>query len=169
MARERLSLLQKQILGIYQEKSRQLNIKETFGFSRVGIARHLQNKTGKTYQIIRRPRYADDNENSAEIMKKMFLIVQTETAFDSGKIDKATKEKTIKQLNDSLSPDARDLLNFRREVAKLHKDYDKKQVSLTRSLKSLVEKKILFISSASDKKLAYFITQKGLDAKLGEI
>ena len=166
MAKERLSLLQKQILEIYQEESRKLNIKKIFGFSRVGIARHLQNKTEKTYRIPRRHRYASDNEDSTEIIKRALLIVQTEAAFNSGKINKTTKEETIKLVNDSLSPDAKDLLNFRKEVAKLHEDYDKKQVSLTRSLKSLVEKKFFYIDKRSYKKPVYYITPKGLETNL---
>ncbi len=166
MAKERLSLLQKQILEIYQENYRKLNIKGSWGFSRAGIAGHLQNKTEKTYRIPRRPRYADDNANSTEIMEKMIFIAQTEAVFNSGKIDKTTKEKTIKLLNDSLSPDAKELLNSRREVEELRGDYNKKQVSLTRSLKSLVEKKFLYIDKESYKKPVYRITPKGLETNL---
>jgi len=47
----------------------------------------------------------------------------------------------------------------------LHKDYDKWQVSLTRSLKSLVRKGFLSTTMFYEKS-SYFITQKGLDANL---
>ena len=168
MAKERLSLLQKQILEIYQKESRQLNNKKIFGSSRKGIARQLQNKTGKIYWIPRRGRYASDKAEFAEIMKKMLLVAQTEAAFNSGKINNKTKKETIKLINDSLSPDAKELSNDGRERMKLYKDYDKKQVSLTRSLKSLVKKKFLS-TSVSYKKPVYYITKKGLETKLGKI
>src|SRR3989344_4689001 len=143
MAKERLSLLQKQILEIYKEESRKLNIKRFFGIGRARIARRLGDKT-----------------------QKILLMAQTEVAFNSGTIDEKTKEETIRLINNSLSPDAKELLNSRRERMKLHEDYDKRQVSLTRSLKSLVEKKFLSISKMSHKKPVYYITQKGLETAL---
>ena len=167
MAKERLSLLQKQILEIYQKESREFNNKKIFWFSRMDIARHLQDKTEKIYQIPRRGRYSSDKESFAEIMRKIPLIAQAKVLFNSGEISEEIKEKNIGLIENSLSPDAKDMLNANRERMELHKDYDKKQVSLTRSLKSLVEKKFLFITGRSYKKPAYFITQKGLEAKLG--
>ena len=166
MAKERLSLLQKQILEIYKEESRKLNIKRFFGIGRARIARRLGDKTEKIYRIPRPYRYASEKEESGEIMQKILLMAQTEVAFNSGTIDEKTKEETIRLINNSLSPDAKELLNSRRERMKLHEDYDKRQVSLTRSLKSLVEKKFLSISKMSHKKPVYYITQKGLETAL---
>ncbi|MDO8496241.1 MAG: hypothetical protein Q7S43_02190 [bacterium] len=165
MAEERLSLLQKQILELYQENPRELNIKRIGILKRKDIARHLQDKTEKIYRIPRRGRYASDKESFAEIIEKMPLIAQIETMFESGKVDKKTKEKTIKSIEDSLSPDTKEILNNNRERKKLHKDYDKRQVSLTRSLKSLVRKGLLS-PSVSYKKPSYFITPKGLETNL---
>ena len=169
MAKERLSLLQKQILEIYQEKYRKLNIKYIFGFSRIDIARKLGDKTEKIYWIPRRGRYASDKEEFGEIVNKMLPVAQTIGAFNSGIIDKKTKEELIMSLEDSLSPDAKEFLKEKRERKKLHEDYDKRQVSLTRSLKSLQEKKFLSTYKGSYKKPVYCITQKGLEAKLRKI
>src|SRR3989344_3746181 len=92
MAKERLSLLQKQILEIYKEESRKLNIKRFFGIGRARIARRLGDKTEKIYWIPRPYRYASEKEESGEIMQKILLMAQTEVAFNSGTIDEKTKE-----------------------------------------------------------------------------
>ena len=163
MAKERLSLLQKQILDIFQEEYRRLNNKGVLGFTRMQIAHRLHSKTGKVYWIQRINMDNIDREAFTGVMKGKFYVADAEHRLKSGEIDEKTKDKVVGIIDASFSPDAKNLMARWKERKELHRDYDKKQVSLTRSLKSLVDKEYFCIRESS-----YYITEKGLNVKLAK-
>lgn len=165
MAKERLSLLQKHILAIHQEEYRRLNNKGRPLFTRRRIAYRLHSKTGKIYVIPRLNMDHVDREADSEILRKIPDVLGVEAGFQSGVIDEKTKDDLVEKIMNSLSPDAKELRVRRKDRTELHKDYDKRQVSLTRSLKSLVDKKYLHIRRTSYRKPYYSITEKGLNVK----